>query len=42
LTYERFIELLAKQKLPFINATKEELEESYHDFEIFMQSYGKP
>ncbi len=42
LTYEGFIELLGKRKLPFAKATKEELEESYNDFEIFMQSYGKP
>jgi predicted HTH domain antitoxin len=41
LTYEGFMELLGRQKLPFANATKEELEESYNEFETFMQSRGK-
>ena len=35
LTYEGFIELLGKRKLPFASATKEELEESYNDFETY-------
>lgn len=41
LTYEKFIELLGRRKLSFANETKEELEESYNNFETFMQSYGK-
>lgn len=42
LTYEGFIEFLGKRKIPFINATKDELEESYKNFELFMQTYQKP
>jgi len=42
LTYEGFIEWLADRKLSFINATEEELEASYNDFEIFIQTYEKP
>ena len=41
LTYEGFIEFLGQRKLSFINATKAELEESYKDFETFMQTYQK-
>lgn len=42
LTYEGFIEFLGKRKISFINATKEELEESYRHFETFMHHYPKP
>ncbi len=41
LTYEGFIELLGRRKLPFAHATKDELEESYNEFETFMQGHGK-
>ena len=42
LTYEGFLEWLGRQKLPFITASQEELVDSYHHFEAFMQSYVKP
>ncbi len=42
LTYEEFIDWLGERKLTFINATPQELEESYHDFETFMQSCQEP
>jgi len=41
LTYEGFIEFLGKRKLSFITATKDELEESYRNFENFMKIYQK-
>jgi predicted HTH domain antitoxin len=42
LTYEGFIEFLGERKHSFISATKNELEESYHNFEAFMRTYDKP
>ena len=42
LTYEEFIELLGKHRLPFITATSEELVGNYRDFKRFMASYRKP
>lgn len=39
LTYEGFIELLGERKLSFINASFDELEQSYDDFERFLQTY---
>lgn len=39
LTYEDFVELLGEQKLSFINASQEELEQSYYNFERFLQTY---
>ena len=42
LTYEGFIEFLGKKELSFITATKEELKESYENFESFMHTYTKP
>ena len=41
LTYEGFMEFLGERKISFINATKEELEESYKNFEEFMKTYQK-
>jgi predicted HTH domain antitoxin len=41
LTYEGFMEWLGKRKLPFINASDEELQDSYESFETFMQTYQK-
>ena len=41
LTYEGFMEFLGERRLSFINATKDELEESYKNFESFMQTYQK-
>lgn len=41
LTYEGFLEWLGRQKLSFITASREELNESYHEFEAFMQHYSK-
>ena len=42
LTYEGFMEWLGERGLSFITATPQELEESYNNFEKFMQSYKKP
>ena len=39
LTNEGFIEFLGERKISFINTTKEELEESYKNFEEFMKIY---
>ncbi len=39
LTYEEFIEMIGKHRLPFITATPEELAESYRDFKRFIVSY---
>jgi len=36
LTYEGFLEWLGRQKLSFITASREELNENYHQFETFM------
>lgn len=41
-TYESFLGWLGEQKLSFITAEKEELENSYHSFENFMKTYVKP
>ena len=41
LTYEGFMKFLGERRLSFINATKDELEESYKNFESFMQTYQK-
>jgi predicted HTH domain antitoxin len=41
LTYEGFLEFLGKRELSFITASKEELEESYRNFESFMQTFQK-
>jgi predicted HTH domain antitoxin len=41
LTYEGFIEWLGKQNIPFIMAPLGELEDSYKNFENFMQAYVK-
>jgi predicted HTH domain antitoxin len=41
LTYEGFIELLGERNLSFIHATQDELEQSYHDFEWFLQTYQR-
>jgi len=42
LTYEGFIEWLGARGLSFVNATPQELEDSYNNFEEFMQNYKKP
>jgi len=42
LTYEGFIDWLGARKLSFVTATREELEESYNNFEKFMETYQKP
>jgi len=39
LTYEGFIEWLGKRNLPFINASNEELQEDYEEFERFMERH---
>ena len=39
LTYEGFMEWLGKRKLSFIPATKEELQQDYHEFEQFMEQH---
>jgi hypothetical protein len=41
LTYEDFIELFGKRNLSFINASQDELERSYGDFERFLQAYDR-
>jgi len=41
LTYEGFIELLGERKLSFINASQDELEQSYDNFERFLQAYNR-
>jgi predicted HTH domain antitoxin len=37
LTYEGFMELLGERNLSFINASQDELKQSYEDFEQFLQ-----
>ena len=41
LTYEGFMEWLGKRKISFISATKEELEQDYHEFERFMEQHSQ-
>lgn len=41
LTYEGFMEFLGERNLSFITASKDELEESYANFERFAQTYEK-
>lgn len=41
LTYEGFLEFLGERKLSFITASKDELEESYANFERFAKTYEK-
>ena len=38
LTYEGFMELLGERNLSFINASQDELKQSYEDFERFLQT----
>ena len=38
-SYEGFIELLGSEKMSFINASPDELKQSYADFESFLQTY---
>ena len=40
LSYEGFVELLGSLGLSFINASSNELSQSYRQFESFMQSYS--
>ena len=42
MSYEEFMEFLGKRKISFITATKDELEQSYKDFEVFLERYEKP
>ena len=41
LTYEGFMEWLGERKISFINASKEELEQDYKEFEEFMERHEK-
>jgi len=41
LTYDGYMEWLGARGLSFITATPKELDESYKDFENFMQNYRK-
>ena len=40
ITYTEFFDLLGKKGLPFINATSDELNESYRRFEGIMEQTG--
>ena len=40
-TYSEFFDLIGKKGLSFINTPKEDIEDSYHDFEKTMEKFKK-